>query len=660
MPNIKIVPTFDDINLYAQWSLASKFHCKDRLVDGKGNKVDAQYHGRLYQIVEKRERQFSHLERLKRGLLGITAVVCSLGLALISQDVRELFSRRKETLRFAIPVSNSENTRPVPPVDEKVRKTADPVVRSAEPKPVAPSPVEPKTDSATQDESVYKDAKPILRGTYLEPGLFLNFAVVAKGEKKQLIPVLGDNRTTFWKYKGSALEALLKIAQDKEPNISAGYPDRHDGSPIGFFLKHPDNTCIKEDEFLRFIQDKDGSGTPRICTLNAESTLEVLQLIKQKNVQINLNEKTPTGETLFTLWAGKRQTEITKILLELDSSLIQQIRGSAESPYVRSVLRHSKEADLLYDAMAGAGMKLTEEEEWVRRAYKNDNQFSDDEFTKLDIDLRKKIFYIANAYANEKMVGRLKSLGMNESPLFLPGPGIHAENMDIITAREVMESFLKRLRKDRVLLTEEEFLKLGPEKYIKKGDQIGRILGKEFIEKIVAENGLKHIKVPKKIAVISEDKKAIGFKLDGLEIRPSDAHVKIYAERVHSVERKLSLEEAIEFMIVLEKTGFNDFGGVNFFFCEDGVYFIDTEYTNFSPENPHFGAIGHIADFLEQKDVDAFSAEFEKRKKAFEEDRKVCETKQAAYASAFKDTYKHLARGYSHYPFVFNLDALLV
>ncbi len=68
--------------------------------------------------------------------------------------------------------------------------------------------------------------------------------------------------------------------------------------------------------------------------------------------------------------------------------------------------------------------------------------------------------------------------------------------MDILTARNVIEDFLKGLRKDGSLLTEEEFSKLDKKQYIRKEHQIGRIQGKNFIEKLVKENDLKHIKVP--------------------------------------------------------------------------------------------------------------------------------------------------------------------
>lgn len=141
--------------------------------------------------------------------------------------------------------------------------------------------------------------------------------------------------------------------------------------------------------------------------------------------------------------------------------------------------------------------------------------------------------------------------------------------MDIVTARGVMEKFLKGLRREGLLLTEEEFSKLDKNNYISKSDQIGRIQGKNFIEKLAKENGLKHIKVPKKIAVVNSGLDNISFRIaTSLELIPKQDQLTIYAERVKPVDRKLSLEEAIEFMIILEKTGYDDFFGQNFFFVK--------------------------------------------------------------------------------------------
>lgn len=100
MPSFKIINKISEINLDDKWVQATKFNSKDRIVDEKGNSSD--YKGRQYRIIEKRERTFSNLERFGRGFLGSLALVCTSGLALCSKSVRNLFTKSKENIRFAI------------------------------------------------------------------------------------------------------------------------------------------------------------------------------------------------------------------------------------------------------------------------------------------------------------------------------------------------------------------------------------------------------------------------------------------------------------------------------------------------------------------------------------------------------------------------------
>jgi hypothetical protein len=94
MLNFKIVNNTSEITLdSSQWLPAKKFNCKNRVVE---------YNGLKYQIIEKRERDFSSLERAGRGLLGVVAVICTLCLALLFKSVRNLFTKSKENIRFAM------------------------------------------------------------------------------------------------------------------------------------------------------------------------------------------------------------------------------------------------------------------------------------------------------------------------------------------------------------------------------------------------------------------------------------------------------------------------------------------------------------------------------------------------------------------------------
>lgn len=102
MPSYTIINNASEINLNNQWAPATKFNSKDRIVDEKGHKISSDYEGRRYRIIEKRERTFSNLERFERGLLGTIAVVCTLCFALFSKSIRNLFTKSKESIRFAV------------------------------------------------------------------------------------------------------------------------------------------------------------------------------------------------------------------------------------------------------------------------------------------------------------------------------------------------------------------------------------------------------------------------------------------------------------------------------------------------------------------------------------------------------------------------------
>lgn len=55
-------------------------------------------------------RNFSGLERFGRGLLGIAAVICSLGLALFSESVRNLFISSEKGICFAEEIKKEDVT----------------------------------------------------------------------------------------------------------------------------------------------------------------------------------------------------------------------------------------------------------------------------------------------------------------------------------------------------------------------------------------------------------------------------------------------------------------------------------------------------------------------------------------------------------------------
>ena len=236
--------------------------------------------------------------------------------------------------------------------------------------------------------------------------------------------------------------------------------------------------------------------------------------------------------------------------------IIKQALQTNEYLFANTVFGcYKKEAGLLLNAMEKQHIKLSQEDQWMKKALKADYKFSDKEFAQLPQELKSKFFYCANAMGVKPLVRRLRSLGMKKVPLKIPGPpSTFAFNTDIIRTRILMRKFLKDLRKQGALLTEKEFNRLDRTQYVEKSNQIGRIQGKNFIEKLVKENGFQHIKVPKKMMVMygNPDSLSLYIHYTG-ELLPNTTdheYIKVYAERIEPVDRKLSLEEAIEWMIM--------------------------------------------------------------------------------------------------------------
>lgn len=506
-------------------------------------------------------------------------------------------------------------------------------------------PTADETDFKVNDQGklVYIKPELLFGGAEISWNQQVNFALVKTDGVRKLVPVVGaEYGDEHAPYEGSALEALLLIAQHGEfkGHING---NRHYGAPFALLLNHPNNSLITKDELFKYI-------VPEICTLNSQSTLEALTLIK--------DIPTESIGALFTQWAGKWNGGITKALLELDPCVIDQVQGFKNSPFIKAVLqRNEEEAELLLNAMSNRGINPSHEEKWIVRAFKNICAFSDEKFTKLDEDLKIKIYFVANAYGHEKLVKKLKPLGMETVPVFGQFPNFLASNMDIITARTAMDAYLKGLRKDGQLLTAEEFSKFDKNDYISKNNDIGRILGRNFIEKLAKENGLKHIKVPEKIAVIKEGLETVSFHVNSrLELKPKEDHVTVYAKRIERVKRNLSLEEAIELMIILEKTGYGDFCGDNIFVAADGIYFIDTEQKDFSPTRPPMES---IKDSVDPNDVEKFLEAYEKRKADYDKEQESRIAKAKEYRDDSDDYYSDLASGYTSLEFTFPIANLV-
>ena len=99
MPSFKIINNKNDISLSPEWVDATKFDCKDKMI---------QKNGRTYRLIIKKERDFLWHERLGRILLGTLLTLSSLGLSLLlSKHTWKLLANTKEKIRYGILVKNN-------------------------------------------------------------------------------------------------------------------------------------------------------------------------------------------------------------------------------------------------------------------------------------------------------------------------------------------------------------------------------------------------------------------------------------------------------------------------------------------------------------------------------------------------------------------------
>ncbi len=96
MPKFKTTDNSGNIpQQYQAWSDASKFQSKDRVVTHKGKQ---------YVLIEKKEKKYSTGERIGRAILGALALVGTAFIGLASKNIRELFTAKVQTQRFAQPL----------------------------------------------------------------------------------------------------------------------------------------------------------------------------------------------------------------------------------------------------------------------------------------------------------------------------------------------------------------------------------------------------------------------------------------------------------------------------------------------------------------------------------------------------------------------------
>lgn len=539
--NIQYVDN-NPVNFNPNWKSVTHFKSINQTVE---------YQGKQWRIIQKWEEQYSPTNYSLRYLLGVALVICSLFTLYHSKSVRKLFSQ-KNSIRIAVP----HNVESKPAYQFKgVSKVA----------------VDQTHDRLSQ--------------FYLMK--------TAKGDR--ILPVK-QNLSNYWNGSFIFQDSPERILYQK--GISNSYYS------FNAVLNHPNNHLVEPQSLLRFLLQPDGqSGTPRIAQLGKKPLQEALEWILKLKMAVDLKQR---GENDLSLWeelSGKGRGEITSLLLKIDPSCIEQT-----GRLIPAILNYSiyssalKEFEILLNALKQANISLTKEEEWYRLAFENNDSFVKQDFQCLTELQKKQLYFAANAFGSDKFVQKLNSLEMSPTPHYTLGPRILANNMDFVTAQVKMFTFLKELRNHGNLLSHQEFQQFDPQHWYHKRAQFDRLFGHRYLERLIQQHHLVHIKVPRKIVVLQQGLQTIhvSFVMDTAEIK--DQQMELYARKITPVKRMLCLAEALELMKILVVSGFADCGRLNnIIIAASGIYIIDTEQRNFLPREVRWDVIENLIPTLLKK-----------------------------------------------------------
>ena len=105
MGNFKIIESRSELlSTNSEWHDCALSKYAHQRFNEKGQSVSETYSGFTYEVIAKQMRKYSPGERYRRGLLGAAVVICTLALALLFKQVRNLFIKDHKSIKFAIPL----------------------------------------------------------------------------------------------------------------------------------------------------------------------------------------------------------------------------------------------------------------------------------------------------------------------------------------------------------------------------------------------------------------------------------------------------------------------------------------------------------------------------------------------------------------------------
>jgi hypothetical protein len=419
----------------------------------------------------------------------------------------------------------------------------------------------------------------------------------------------GDNRV-YTRFLGSYEDALLMIAQQRDDNRYRLFQS--------VLERSSNKSGLSLEDFLVFLCTPNHKGSIPIHSIDWISLEEALTLIQDREIPVDLSLTDPqTGKTLLQkclseanhLWNAQKLLEIDP---ESGVCCFKDVIQSGKEKLVNTIV----------PLIEQKGISLSVEAKWLMRAFQEDDRFSDEEYGTLSSALQDEIFQVANAYNRFDLVARLRPFHPSEIPLSCRGPGIISVNMDAVQIRNKLLAFFQQKKQEGLLYTEGEFRRLDKSPYFgrHKNNDIGRILGRDFIETVTKQLGITSVKVPRKTIVLPEEDPYAGDS-NSLQVSVykrnllQDPHitvpggVTIWAELITPINQCVTREQMRDLIRVIEVSGYDDFMGLDNVIYgknpsgEEALYFIDTEFDSFR-QVPLFSEALHqwLPDFMRAED----------------------------------------------------------
>lgn len=342
-----------------------------------------------------------------------------------------------------------------------------------------------------------------------------NFAEISLDNKLKLFPVV---EVAFGKYKecdSPISDILIELATNY-----------FYGSVIDTVIRHSGIYINSEDFIAPMIAHTVEKSAPILSFVNASDVKIILRKMSYYDIEIN----TELIKLLFNKWVAKGYISLIKKILEFYPSFTD-LDGSYFS---KCIMNNEPSEASIFLNMYNPNWSV--ESNWIRKIYIHDTTWDNYQFLNLDIELQKKIYMIANTYNNFDLIEKLNECSgiyvSDQDLIYCNGPnGVLAYNMDAIRIKETLTKFFKQLRSDAKIFTKAEF----DEKIfggIEKGNDFGRLLGKEYVDRTIQKLNLKYIKTPLKVVVLQGLSTHLKIMVTPSAKINIQNYIKLYAKRI--------------------------------------------------------------------------------------------------------------------------------